>query len=368
MDSGVVVTSIGMVTALGHWAEASCAAIRAGISRLSELVEEAEEDEVDEEPEALEVEGQGVVLGCPAHGLTDGYLGLGRWTRMAALAVEDLVENSGLAPQQLAAARLYLALPSLETAGMPEDSGTSLATRIGKWIGLRRLGERPVAHAEGSAAGVLALDQAIQDLRAGGAEFAIVGGVDSLLEPARLGALGEAGRLKNDQKPDGLVPGEAAAFVLLETAEHALERGARGFATLEATATARETKTIWADEPPDGAGLAEALTACFSQLGDGGTRTGLVICDLNGETFRAKEFANVIPRVLSCVQVPWQLWHPADCIGDTGAASALVAAVLVARALRQGYAPSDDVLVWASSDGGLRGSFYMRRLEGESWA
>jgi 3-oxoacyl-[acyl-carrier-protein] synthase-1 len=300
------------------------------------------------------------LIACPIEGLTDGYVALGRWTRLASAALSDLLDNSSLSRDDLAAVRLYLGLPQPTERHLGLEIGENLGKRIGEWLDVPQLVANARTYPEGNAAAILALTDAIMDLQAGAVRFAVVGGVDSLIELESLDVFLEARRLKTGDNVDGFIPGEAAAFILLETVGHAAERSATFLATLEAPATAREVNTIWGDEPVDGTGLSAAIRATLSALDDGGSRTGLIVCDLNGETYRAKEYATACPRVLSSVQTPWELWHPADSIGETGAASPLVGACLVAQALAQEYAPSENALVWASSDNGLRGSFYLR--------
>jgi 3-oxoacyl-[acyl-carrier-protein] synthase-1 len=310
------------------------------------------------------------LIACPISGLTEGYIGLGRWTRLATAAVRDMIPQSGLSAKELSRAMLYLGLPNLEERRLPADVGTTLGGRVGEWLGDEGLGARARVYPLGNAAAVVALQHAIGDLQSGSVELAFVGGVDSLLELDSLDRLLEGRRLKTDDNIDGLVPGEAAAFLLLEKVEHAVARGASILATVEAPATAQEPQTIWGNEPTDGSGLSAAVAATLSQLSDGGRHTGLIICDLNGETYRAKEFANTVPRVLSTIETPWQLWHPADCIGDTGAAGTLVGSCIAAHAFSADNTEADGALAWASSDDGLRGSFYLRRhaVKEEQWA
>ena len=47
-------------------------------------------------------------------------------------------------------------------------------------------------------------------------------------------------------------------------------------------------------------------------------------------------------------------WNPADCIGDTGAASGAIMLAWAAWALRKGYTGVGNALVWGASDEGAR--------------
>jgi 3-oxoacyl-[acyl-carrier-protein] synthase-1 len=86
---------------------------------------------------------------------------------------------------------------------------------------------------------------------------------------------------------------------------------------------------------------------------------------LNGESYRAKEFGNTAVRALAKALGDWTLWHPADCIGDTGAAAFTVSTCVAVRALAKGYAKSSRALVLGSSDDGLRGAVSLSRVSPE---
>jgi len=348
-----VITAIGMATPVGLTAAQSCAAMRAGISAIGELDFVIQNDSFEEV----------AVMGCALRGVTDGYSGLGRWTRLATAALHDLVTNAGLSTRELATAALYLALPPLGRGGVDARIAQLLGVRIAQWMGVAGIGARTRVFAEGHAAGAHACQEALADVERGAVERAVVCGVDSLIEPETLRFFVEKRRLKTEDRPDGLVPGEAAACFLLERAEQAKAHGARPLASIAAASTASESVTIWSDEPSAATGLSDAIRGTLEQLPDQGRNTRLVVCDLNGETYRSKEFGNTAARALSVIPVKWTVWHAADCIGDTGAAAFTVSACLGARALARGYAKSDGILVLGSSDDGLRGAAYLRRVQ-----
>src|SRR6185295_18163991 len=120
------VVALGMVTPLGHGADASCAAIRAGLTRFTELP-------------GIEVEGKPVV-GAFVRGVTDGHLGLGRFARLAGGAMKDLIGNAGggLTPVP----GLYLALPQEDRPALDGRIAKDLPARIGEWSELGGLAAR----------------------------------------------------------------------------------------------------------------------------------------------------------------------------------------------------------------------------------
>jgi 3-oxoacyl-[acyl-carrier-protein] synthase-1 len=163
-----------------------------------------------------------------------------------------------------------------------------------------------------------------------------------------------AGVLKDASvNPQGILPGEAAAFLVLEAAT----RGGTPLGVLAGTGVTEEP-TAGTDEPNQGRGLTAAIRAARSVAPL--PYVPLMICDLNGERYRALEWLLAYPRSLG--DLPWrydlptcgEFWHPADCLGDTGAASGALDCVWAVEALRKGYALTERVLVWGASEGRLR--------------
>lgn len=348
----MALTGIGMVTSVGLGAYASCAALRAGLVRIREL-------DLPQGTEGLATRRP--IVGSPIKGLTDGYFGLGRWARLAGYGLRDLLANARLDTGQLVQAGLFLGLPPSTS---PERQ-QQLATRITQGLQVPDLMPRIHFYPRGHASAVQALGDALAQLRQERLALAVVGGLDSLVEPETLTRLRNEGRLKTDEHPVGFVPGEASAFFLLETPRMAQRRKAPVMAWLESSQLAREPVTADSREPCDGHGLGHAITAAFETLEDRGAGTGLVINDLNGELYRAEEFAKAAPRALRHLRGRWRLWHPADCIGDTGAASGALAVCVGARALFRGYAATSQVLTCASSEQGLRGAVCLKSADKE---
>ncbi len=175
-----------------------------------------------------------------------------------------------------------------------------------------------------------------------------------------MAALLEQGRLKLEDVPDGLIPGEAAAFVVLESGANRR----RGGVSVGETAIAEE-ETVRAGESNRGAALTRVLRQTGGTLPD----FPRVVGDLNGERLRHIEWALGCIRGLGRVKAraggptETEIWHPADCVGDTGAASGILNFVWAATALEKGYALTDQALVWGASDGVLRGAAVLKLAE-----
>ncbi len=328
------ITAAGMVTPVGAGARMTAAGLRARLAMFAEL------------------SGHGLdarVVGAKTEGLPPPLPGGGRASRLAAEAVADLLEMAGLDPRDLGAAGLYFA------AGGPE--GAHWLADIPELVGLS---SRPSVVSQGHAGAFVALQEALADLERGKRPRAIVGGADSLVEPGELARLHAEGALKGQGNPTGVLPGEGAAFILLEPVEAALARGATILATLEAVATASPALAAGADAPADGAGLSQAGWETLGALSDAGIATDLVVADLDGTERRAEDFAYFAARCLASLGPAWRLEHPADTLGDTRAASAPIAIAAAALGLHSGSSRAEGVLVCGASDGPLRGTAYLR--------
>lgn len=112
-------------------------------------------------------------------------------------------------------------------------------------------------------ASAMAMGQALDTLRAHAADVAIVVGVE-VLTPFLVSGFGSLRSLATgncrpfDQERDGLVLGEGAGALVLETRERALDRGAPPLAELAGFGTAADATTFTAPDPAGG-GAARAL-------------------------------------------------------------------------------------------------------------
>ena len=207
--------------------------------------------------------------------------------------------------------------------------------------------------AEGRAAGLAAVHKASAAIASGRIAGALVGGVDSLIRPKTYERLTAAGFVKGPANDRGILPGEAAAFLVIEKQP----LNGRRLALIQSSSIADEP-TVGTDSPNQAQGLTRAVREARSAASV--SDMPLFICDLNGDRYRALEWGLVFARALGDLRWRYdlatsgKLWHPADCIGDTGAASGLVNCVWAAEALHKGYALTDQVLVWGASEERLR--------------
>lgn len=155
-------------------------------------------------------------------------------------------------------------------AGMPNAPAA--------WISLRHQIAGPViTHTTACASSGVALGDAMRWIRHGDLDLAIAGGFEAALIPPVMGAwdgLRALARPDPDdvgrscrpfsRKRSGLVLAEGAVFFILESAEHALARGARIHATLSGYGIASDAYHIGA---PHSRGQTAAVTAALRDAG-----------------------------------------------------------------------------------------------------
>lgn len=187
------------------------------------------------------------------------------------------------------------------------------------------------------------------------AEFVIVGGVDSYLEDERIAALERAGRLRTRGPQDAFTPGEAAAFMVLTTEASCRQRGITPLAWITQVALTGPS------ERPD-TSLAHACTTVLDAA-RGSTPTPpppipFVMAGLNGESHTAKAWGVTHIRNREHFATPLRIEHPAESIGDCGAALAPIMMTTAILHMRAGIAPG-PALVWACSDSGQAGALLL---------
>ena len=205
-------------------------------------------------------------------------------------------------------------------------------------------------------AGALALyASAWRQLAEGQIKYALLAGVDSYLFAHWLEWLDHDYRIKSDRNPDGFIPGEGAAFVLLEPAGQAEKNPRRTLA--------RVANVKGAQCPPNelGHNTGTVLSRLLTDMLDSASEAPIIVCDLNGEPARMKEWGYTVVRLGAKLGAAPVIIHPADCLGDLGAASGPVHIGLAIHCLERQYAGHASALVWSASDSGERMAMLIER-------
>jgi 3-oxoacyl-[acyl-carrier-protein] synthase-1 len=333
----LAVLATGMITGVGLDAPSSCAAMRCAVDGF------AETRFMDRSGEWIV--GSAVPLDPPVCGCEKLVC------MAAAVVVECLPELGGISPSDVP---LLLCVAEEDRPGRVNGLDDGLLATVSAKLGVRFASSSAVV-ARGRVGGVEAILLARQ-LIDRGYPYCLVAGVDSYLAAETLAEYERELRLLTNANSNGFIPGEAAAAVLLGPAKEQDERAMLclgvGFGA--------EKATVDADEPLRGDGMAEAFRAAASDAQCGLEKLDYRICDANGEQYRFKEASLALSRTLRVLKCIIELWHPADCIGEIGAA--IVPCVLgVARAAAvKGYAPGKGVLCHFGNDDGARAAMILR--------
>jgi 3-oxoacyl-[acyl-carrier-protein] synthase-1 len=331
--------SVGARTALGFAAAASAAAARAGISGMRE------------HPLLVTRTGKPVV-GAFDWGLPLELCGEDRLLELARSALREACLPLHAADPKRLRVSLHLALPEFRPG-----FGSQEARRI--VAGLAHTEDLPVRvfdlhHiSQGHASGLAALESALLELHRGTSNACFVGGVDSYFDQVTIGWLDEERRIASPETRSGFVPGEGGGFLLLADTDVLVEFGLHPVAHVLTAAHAMETAPM---SKRLGEGLTEALRAALDVTFPSSPLVDEVICDLNGEAHRNEEWGFGCLRLGDRFVDPTGYRCPADCWGDVGAASAPLFAMLACEAASRGYAAGPRTMIWASSNGGLRGA------------
>lgn len=351
IDEKVVISGIGMVTPVGHDSVMAPAAINTGISRFNEI------------PDFVTQKGA-TSVGSFVYGITDDRSGSDRLLSMAIPAAQEalFMAEEFYDDLNIPEGILFLSLSPKERPTYEDFDQDDMKD----FLELSQIEEISSVEIvkEGHSGGVIALSKSMSLLRERKAKVCIIGGVDSLVEYPALAWLEENRRLKTDDRPHGFIPGESAAFLVLELESTAMQRGAPILAQIINTGYAIEEANIFSDKPLYGLGLPESINTTLTNSNLSSDQINRMICDLNGEYYRMKEWSLAQSRIFDGSTPVPQLWHPAECIGDVGASSVIVFTALAVAGINNDYFCGDKLLVWSSSDMGGRGSVILTSFSG----
>ena len=202
----------------------------------------------------------------------------------------------------------------------------------------------------GHAGFVAALQSAADMVAGGGLERCLVGAVDSCLDPEFLLAAAVKGVLKTPVNPVGFVPGEAAAFALVERTAEARRVEVRPLASFTCGPLVEGAFDRFSNKPPDGVVLAHAIRSLLATQ-SGPSDIGLTVGDLNGDEYRARDWGSTLPRLRSRDVADAPLWIPAQGFGETGSAAGAVGLCLAVRAMERRHLDG-SALAWLTDESG----------------
>jgi 3-oxoacyl-[acyl-carrier-protein] synthase-1 len=84
------------------------------------------------------------------------------------------------------------------------------------------------------------------------------------------------------------------------------------------------------------------------------------ITDNSGEHFYFKETALALSRTLRQRKEEFDIWHPAECTGEAGAASGIAVVATAREACGRGYSKGRNVLAHWANDAGQRAALSLQ--------
>ncbi len=348
----IAITALGAMTPVGSHVKQSCASIRAGINRFMnhpyfypQLPE----------PALSEAE---LAMVSPIVPLNPSAPLVERLIELSMAPMRELIIAGKLRREDFKSTAILISLPD---GNRTRPFAGYEKAFLGEYF--RRLAIEPSSiqqvFQEGHTGVFSAMTEASRLLRSGACRLCIILGIDSYLDKESLHDLDQAYRLKSERNVDGFIPGESAVLVLLETIGHAQERNMSVLAKIGGLGHGVEKENILSDKISSGKGLGDAL-AQVPGLGQG-QAVGWVICDMNGESARSREWGIVQCRSSKVFGGLRKLSHPADCVGDIGAASGALFVAIACQGFARGYTPESGTLLWTSSDFGQRAVCYLER-------
>ncbi|WP_028653266.1 beta-ketoacyl-[acyl-carrier-protein] synthase family protein [Nocardioides halotolerans] len=341
-DRTVVVTALGVLSPLGRGPEATYDAAlagRSGITRqpdggLAARVCGPDEPAPVRDSDGRPLRGRATALAVTAgrdalRDVEPGSVDLVVGTTMGEPSWIDTWPDHEAAQVPVPAARARELL-----AGTPEALAASVASELG-------VGGRVAAVGGACAAGNFALARALDVVRSGRSPRVLAGGVDAFSRTAltgfaRLGALAADGCRPFGLDRQGLVLGEGAAFLLVESLASARARGAEPLAELAGAGLSCDAHHPTSPHP-EGAGAARAVRAALADAGLAPDDVGWVSAHGTGTPANDRAEVLALRAVFTGHQPPASSVKSLSGHG-LGAASA-IEAVLAVQALRSGCLP-----------------------------
>ncbi|MEN3332479.1 MAG: 3-oxoacyl-[acyl-carrier-protein] synthase [Blastocatellia bacterium] len=323
-----------MVTPLGLNAPSSIAAIRASLSAFAEI------------PWMIDQNGEPMIVGRLE--LLDDCFGLERLESLAIPAARECMQDYADRFSRLRLPALALSLPKWGDWSSTSTISAFL-NNFEQGVGITFDAQRRKVFFGDRCSGMVALKTAFEWISRGEADFCLVGGVDSYIEAERLEEIDAAKRLHSSSNPHGFIPGEAAAFILIGRHDLRSRSDRSPQVIFRACAIEVEPHPFGSGQPCLAQGLTNSCREALSAMAIH-EQIDWILCDMNGEPEWANEWAYAYIRSREKYVDPLNIWHPADCIGDVGAATGAVLSAIAFSCYKQMCAPGRNLLIWTAGD------------------
>jgi 3-oxoacyl-[acyl-carrier-protein] synthase II len=230
---------------------------------------------------------------------------------------------------------------------IPALSGSMAAAQVSMKYGLTGPVMTQVA---ACASGVIAFQDALRLIRSGECDVVLAGGSEAPLLPIAFAALGNMGALSKrnddpqhasrpfDRDRDGFLFGEGAAVCVVESAEHALARGATIRAEVIGAALTADAFHISAPEPT-GRGAALAMTKALQSAAVAPDEVDYIVAHGTSTPLNDVTETRAIKAAFGRHAYRVPISSPKSMIGHLLGAAGAAAAVAAVGAIREGWIP-----------------------------
>jgi len=337
------VTATGMVCSVGLNAAAACAAMRAGIANFTELPYHDNQGEP--------------IIGAMVPGLSSDLKQDECLIEMLLMAITDCLKDKQSEPMDKIP--LLIGLAEQGRTGGSAGFATSIIGQVQKKMGIRFHPTLSRVITKGHTSGFEALWLVREIWKTGGISSCLVCGVDSYINADSLLWLEQHWRLKTLNNSDGVIPGEAAAAVLLQP-EPAFNKAVK--VKIVGLGFGYERAGVFSEDPLLGIGLKDAAQVALTEAGTEIHEIAFRLSDVTGESYGFKEQSLMLSKLLKIRRECQPLWHYAASIGDIGAAAGICELVITKQAVTKQYAPGSRALCCTSSVFGERAVAVIQRL------
>jgi 3-oxoacyl-[acyl-carrier-protein] synthase-1 len=332
MSQAIAITAVGMVTGVGLNAPASCAAIRCGIDNFQET-------------RFMDDSGEWI-MGCSVP-LEQPWRGKTKLIKMAAAAIQECLDQKTHINTQ--ETPLILCLPETNRPGRVFSDDNAFFLDLQKELD-QQFHPKSRVIALGRVSIGVALQRARLLIHTNIAKQVIIAGTDSLLVGATLAEFQEREYLLTSNNSDGFIPAEAGAALIVEAvskqAEAQLIFTGLGFGT--------ETAHVDSEQPLRASGLTTAIKAALEEANCEMHDMDFRITDVSGKQYYFKEASLALSRTLRQRKKEFDIWHPADCVGEIGVTIGFIMFAVIKTACEKNYSKGHHILVHAGDNDGKR--------------
>ncbi len=335
----IAILASGMVTGVGLTAASTCAAIRCAVSNFTET--------------RFMDKGGEWIMGAQVP-LEEPWRGRTKLVKMVVPAIKEcLASLDGIPPAKVP---LFLCVAEPERPGRLEGLDQTFLIEVQVELGVQFHPQSKVIE-EGKVGGATALAVAREWLYSRRSDYCIIAGVDSYLVAGTLAGYEEQTRLLTSQDHDGFIPGEAGAAIVVSAS--AMAKGV----TIQCLGigNGQEHATVLSEEPLKADGLVAAIKAALADAGCSMGDLDFRIADVSGEQYGFKEATLALTRILRVRKEHFYIWHPADCVGEVGAAMMPVMLGVFLAATRKQYCLGLLVLCHGAKDSGERVALVLKQ-------